>query len=213
VGPKPEVVVLGAVEGPPAEEGPQDPTPRHHARVHEGRLDEKIGDDRVVVEEGVRPIHVRAHARVGGPVHGHPTAEHVDRRVFVQAKGLPLQPIRPRDVVRVHAGHERSADRLEAGVQGGNEAASRAHHHSDPGVLPRVGLQEGQAPVRRSVVDGHDLVLAEGLGAQGEQALPEGQSRVANGQENRDGRGQRCRATNSRAAFIAPSSEAPSTTK
>ena len=213
MGPKPQVVVLGAVESAPAFERPEDAVPHHDARVNEGRLDQEVGDDRVVVEKRVRPLHVRAHARRGPRVHRHAAAEHVDRGVFVEATRLSFEAILTRDVVCVHACHEGSARGGEAQVERRHESAGGARQHPDPGVRAGPCLQEGEARVRRSVVDGDDLVLAQGLGAQGKEARLEGRGRVADGQENRDPRDQRCRATNSRAAFKAASAETPSTTK
>ena len=189
--------------------------------MDEGRLDEQVAHDGLVVEETVQPLDVGPHSVPDRlPEKTHPAAQHVHPRVALQPGDLQREPIPVGQVVRVHARHERSPRGREGGVEGGHQAPGRRAEDDQARVGPGTLLEQRPAPVAGAVVDRDDLDLREGLAEHRLEAGAQGGGGVPHGQEDGDpGHGQAAGkwtqpffCTKSRAARRAASSDGPSTT-
>ncbi len=169
-----------------------------------------------MIEEPVEPTHVGAHAlvRCGLPHETDARSQHGQVRGGLEARGLQAQPLGVTHVVRVHAREQGPARRLAGGVERGHQSLAGIVQDAQARVAARRLLEDRPAAVRGVIVDGHHLVVGEGLRGQGGQAFPERRLRVADGEEDRHARERHSwRPTNSRASRRAMAGEAAATTK
>ena len=215
---QPQVVVLGAVEVPPAAEPPQRGRPHGHRGVDEGRLDESVARHRVVVDERVLPLHVGAHALPGGDARrggeGDAAAEDVDRGVLLEPLRLEGEARRPCHVVRVHPRHQGGAGLARARGRGrprGRDAGCARPAGAGPRRRGRGGARRCRPPSRRPPRRPRDRrASARRASRDRREASP---PRRGPGAEPRRGaRDQPWRRTNSRAVSRATRADSPCTT-
>jgi hypothetical protein len=157
--------------------------------VGERRLDINALRDLGGGEDAVLPAEVLAVPPAYEPAgeEGHAAGDQGDLGAGGEIVALELQAPGVHEVVGVHAGDERSAGLREAEVEGGHEADAAGAQQAGPGVVAGVRGNKGRRLVRRAVVHGEQLVVAEGLPPDGGEAGGQGGRGVAEGHEDGDG--------------------------
>jgi hypothetical protein len=89
--------------------------------------------------------------------------DHHAARVRVDVGDLPIEARRHRAIVGVHAGQPGAPRRDDAGVQRRGQAVVRQRQHHDPRVVGGGFARDGEAAIRRAVVDDDQLEGPERL--------------------------------------------------
>ena len=115
----------------------------------------------------------------------HARPDQHDGRPAVEAREDTLEPVRKRDVVRVHAGNAASSHLVESEVERTGEPSTPLTA-DDPDTRIVEPGEHGRRLVRRSVVDDHELEIGHRLAQDALERRTEVAGAVVNRDQHRD---------------------------